>query len=271
MAVARTLVAGLEASLAAITAYVKPCTLHALSPHGLEAYASSVLRLAYYSHQLAELGADVAEGRYQPGSGRLGSLVASVIKDVCARHEPCPHDMIAGLAVAAVAYSAATRRGGRGRDALAPAIMSVLAHTGRRDVEDVVAALEAVAPRERAAIEDALVRLPPSPGLQEMAEALAGIRPGYRCIAEPATCLRVAAGLRDPYDRFELVSAWLREILPRCAPELAEALPREARGPELQRRLLGADVECRKRGLHERCYRMVAVLAVAAFVAAVTG
>ena len=227
MAVARTLVAGLEASLAAITAYVKPCTLHALSPHGLEAYASSVLRLAYYSHQLAELGADVAEGRYQPGSGRLGSLVASVIKDVCARHEPCPHDMIAGLAVAAVAYSAA--------------------------------------------IEDALVRLPPSPGLQEMAEALAGIRPGYRCIAEPATCLRVAAGLRDPYDRFELVSAWLREILPRCAPELAEALPREARGLELQRRLLGADVECRKRGLHERCYRMVAVLAVAAFVAAVTG
>jgi hypothetical protein len=271
LAVARAIAAGLEASLNAIIAYVKPCTLHALSPAGLEAYASLIVRVSAYSAQLASLGADIADGRYQPGSGKLGQYSATMIKEVCTRFKYCPHDLAVALPVLVVSYAYAAKRGRASLDLLVPSVRSVLAHTGGRDVEEVVSAIAAVAPREHLALEDRIARLPLSPSLQDLAAELAEIYPSYACLAKPEVCLRLARQLDNPLDRYAVVKLWLNELLPRCAPGMVKVRIEGLSESELQRRLLSLDLECRKRKLNLQCYRMVGLLASVAFIATTMG
>ncbi len=266
MSLPRTIATGLSASLVSIVAYVKPCTLHALNPSGLEAYLTTLLHLSSLSAQIAELGSDIAEGRYQPGSGRLGSLAALVLRETCTRFTTCPHDLVVPLTVYAAAYAAASRRGRVSRDTILSAAMSVIAHTGSKDVEELARVLEATAPREYMAFEEALTSLITVENLDDAARALSQRFPGYTCIARPNECISYAAKLENPFSSSSIVRLWVEMLLPRCAPQ---AFQEARQAVNDAKKLFTVDLECRRKGLSAKCMRHVSILAVAAFTAAV--
>ena len=256
---------GLSAALTSVLAYVKPCTVHSLSPAGIEAYGAVIVGVSSRLAEAIEIGEDVQSGRYQPGSGRLGALAASVVRDACTLYTPCPHDLALALIVYTAAYAAASRRGRVSRDTVQAAVMSVLAHTGERDAAELARVLEAVAPHDHMSLEEAVAGTPA--GLGELAEALAARLPGYGCLARPSICLDLAAQVRNPHDPMEAVRLWTTRLLPSCAPELGTP-SLEGERARVMKQLLAVDVECRRRGLHRRCERLVSVLAVAVYAAA---
>ncbi len=198
-----------------------------------------MVNTALYAPQFVEVGADVAIGRYQPGLGRLGSLIATVVIDSCGLLTGyCPHGLATSLAVASAAYGYASRRGRVDRDILAAGFRSIIAHMGQKDAAELLKALEAVAPAEHEKLVNSIGPYP-SIDFQDLALTLSRIAPSYICITDPSTCIRLASELKDPFNRVEIVSFWLEKFIDKCIK--VDDKPDPANIKEL----LALDVKCR--------------------------
>ena len=227
--------------------------MHALSPQGLAEALAAVVESSVHAIQAAEMGEEIALGRYQPGSGRIGSLIASIVRDACAgtAYSYCAHGLVASLTVLSAAYGLASRRGRVDRDTVSNAVQTVLAHTGERDVDELVKAVEAARAEFTASLD-----------LADVARRLRDYNPAYTCLAEPSTCIRLAAEIGDPFNRVNIVSFWLKHMLPRCTGRPVEGLD-----PGDAKRLLAFDAECKRRYRNRilYCARLAELLASAAF------